>query len=313
MITKESLIAERESVNEAVLKIKQKYSKSPTEKTIFIIVEGKDDITFYGMKAENYKHQDLRIQVIAAGNRKKVVDVYRKLDWNTFSKSRVLFIVDRDLSDYTKEDTPTDDNIYVTDNYSIENDVCTPNTYIKVLKYLAQLNDIDDVDETELLTFYNHSEQQFFNIATPIMALILYWKLNGIDANYANVNFGRIFQFEDNNLSLHPTFKKYSDVIKFVCDKSKVTYDASIDLSCYEELLQNGYQPIHYIRGKYLSCFFSSIINYTVEKSKDILTSKKSSKLSLTVGNKDLIVKLSGYMNIPISLHNFLSKLKLAS
>ena len=51
MITKESLIAERESVNEAVLKIKQKYSKSTTEKNIFIIVEGKDDITFYGMKA----------------------------------------------------------------------------------------------------------------------------------------------------------------------------------------------------------------------------------------------------------------------
>lgn len=313
MITKESLIAERESVNEAVLKIKQKYSKSTTEKTIFIIVEGKDDITFYGMKAEDYKQQDSKIQVISAGNRKKVVDVYKKLDWNTFSKSRVLFIIDRDLSDYTKEETPSDDNIYVTDNYAIENDVCTSTTYIRALKYLAQLNDIDDADETELLTFYNNSEKQFFNIATPIMALILYWKLNGIDANYANVNFGNIFQFEGTNLILRPMFKEYNDVIKFVCEKSKVTYDPSIDLSYYKNLLQNGYQPIHFIRGKYLSCFFSSIINYSVEKSKEILPLKKSSKSSLTVGNKDLIVKLSGYISIPASLHTFLSRLKFAS
>ena len=145
------------------------------------------------------------------------------------------------------------------------------------------------------------------------MALILYWKLNGIDANYANVNFGNIFKFEDKNLTLHPTFKEYADVIKFVCDKSRVTYDSSIDLRHYESLLQNGYQPIHFVRGKYLSCFFSSIINYTVEKSKEILTSKKASKLSLTVGNKDLIVKLSGYISIPVSLDNFLNKLKLAS
>ena len=305
MITKESLIAERESVNEAVLKIKQKYSKSHTEKNIFIIVEGKNDITFYGMKAENYKQQDSRIQVIPAGNRKKVVDAYRKLDWHTFSKSRILFIIDRDLSDYTKEDTPTDDNIYVTDNYAIENDVCTPVTYIRVLKYLAQLNDIDDADETELLTFYNRSEEQFFNIIVPIMALILYWKLNGIDANYANVNFNNIFHFENNNLTLHPTFNNYEDVIKFVCDKSRVTYEPSIDLNYYESILRNGYQPIHFIRGKYLSCFFSSIINYTVENSKEILTSKKTSKLSLTVGNKDLIVKLSGYIITPTSLDNF--------
>lgn len=309
MITKESLIAERESVNEAILKIKQKYFNSYTKKSVFLIVEGKDDIPFYGMKAENYIHEDVKIHVIPAGNRKKVVDVYRKLDWNIFAKSRILFVVDRDLSDYTEEDTPIDDNIYVTDNYAIENDVCTINTYIRVLKYLAQLHDIDDVDETELLEFYNYSEQRFFDIATPVMALILYWKLNGIGANYANVNFNNVIQFEHNMLILKPEFKEYSDVIKYMCEKSKVTYDASIDLEYYAKILNGGYLPIHYIRGKYLSCFFSSILNYTVNNSQDILTSKKKGKCSLSVGHKDLIVKLSGYMSVPSSLNNFLSKL----
>lgn len=37
MITKESLIAERESVNQAVLKIKQQYSNSSTTKKIILV------------------------------------------------------------------------------------------------------------------------------------------------------------------------------------------------------------------------------------------------------------------------------------
>lgn len=296
MITKESLIAERESVNEAVLKIKQKYSKSPTAKTVFIVVEGKDDVTFYGMKAEIYKHQSLRIQVIPAGNRKKVVNTYRKLDWDNFTKSNILFIIDRDLSDYTGEDTPTDENIYITDNYSIENDVCTQNTFIKVLKYLAQLNDIDDIDESELISFYNNSKQQFYNIAIPIMALILYWKLNGVKANYANVNFNNIFQIENNNLTLNSKFNDYNEVIEYVCKQSNVTFNPSIDLEYYKNLLQSQHKPIHYIRGKYLSCFFTTVINYAVTNSNNILTSKKESRLAITIGNKDVIAKLCGYM-----------------
>jgi len=313
MITKESLIAERESVNETVLMIKQKYSKSPAAKTVFIIVEGKDDITFYGMKAETYKHSDFRIQVIPAGNRKKVVDAYQRLDWNTYSKSNILFIIDRDLSDYTGEDTPKDENVYVTDNYSIENDICNPNTFIKVLKYLAQLNDIDDIDESELLSFYNRSEQQFFDIATPVMALILYWKLNGIHANYANLNFSNMFELRDQNLSLNSEFNDYSEAVEYVCNRSQTVYDPSIDLEYYATLLKNDYTPIHYVRGKYLTCFFSSIINYTAVNAKDILTSKKESRLSLTIGNKDLVAKLSGYMDIPASLHDFLNKLSMVS
>lgn len=313
MITKESLIAKRESINEAVLKIKQKYSKSPTEKTIYLVVEGKDDITFYGMKAETYKRSGFRIHVIPAGNRKKVVDAYHKLDWNVFSKSNILFIVDRDLSDYTGEETPEDKNVYVTDNYSIENDICNSNTYIKVLKYLAQFDDIDDMDETDFLSFYDRSVQQFFDIATPVMALILYWKLNGVAANYANLNFSKMFQLENQNLSLSSQFNNYDEAIEYVCSKSDAEYDPSVDLEHYITLLKKDYEPIHYIRGKYLSCFFTSIINYTVANARDILRSRKEGRLSLTIGNKDLIVKLSGYMDMPTSLHTFLNKLSMVS
>lgn len=309
MITKESLIAERESVNQAVLKIKQQYSNSPTTKKIILVVEGKDDVPFYGMRAENYKDQGCTICVISAGNRSKVVETYKKLDWRIYSKSKVFFVIDRDLSDYTGEDTPADDNVYVTDNYSIENDICTRTNYIRVIKYLAQLNDIDEVDEAELLSFYDDTERQFYSIAIPIMSLILYWKLNGIKANYANINFNNIFQLNNHSIKIKPTFNSFEEVQKYVSEKSQITYDDSIDLEPYKATLQETHKPIHFIRGKYLSCFFSTILNYTVEHSKEILSSKKEGKLSMTIGNKDLIVKLSGYIEVPNSLHLFFKKL----
>lgn len=310
MITKESLIEEREQVNDTVLKIKQKYSKSPSSKILYIIVEGKDDIAYYGIKAENYKLPDWKVQIIPAGNRNKVVNTYKQLNWNNYSKSRIFFIVDRDLSDYTGEETPIDQNIYITDHYSIENDVCTESTFIKILKYFANLNEMDSTDETELSQFYRDLEKQFYDIVTPVMALILYWKRSGIKANYANINFNNMFEFDNSNIKLHSNFNDLSDALQYVHLQSNVLYDDSIDLEKYEQDLLQLNTPIHFVRGKYLTCFFSSIINYAAQNSQVILSSKKESKLSLTIGSKNVISSLCGYMDIPMSLHNFLTKLQ---
>lgn len=61
MITKESLQKAKESVNEAVLKIKQSYSASPTSKRVFFVVEGKDDIPYYATKADDIFFEDTEL------------------------------------------------------------------------------------------------------------------------------------------------------------------------------------------------------------------------------------------------------------
>ena len=311
MITKESLIAERESINETVLKIKQKYSNSPSSKQAFIIVEGKDDITFYGMKAENCKSNDLKVFVISAGNRYKVVETYKTIDWSKYSKSKILFVIDRDLSDYTNEETPKDDNVYVTDNYSIENDICTKETFVRIVKYLSQIDDINEKDESEISLFYDKLEQAFFEIATPIMALILYWKTEGILANYSNVNFKNILRIENNCLCSN--FSTLEEMLIYFCDKSNISYDDSIILEPYIEALNNRHLPIHYIRGKYLACFFSVITNHVIKNLNNIISSKKECRTQLNFGPNEIITKFSGYARIPNSLEVFLNKLSLIS
>jgi len=308
MTTKESLIEARNSVNEALLKIKQKYSNSTEIKKLIIVVEGKDDITYYGVKTTQYQNNDCKVIVIPAGNRKKAIEVYDKVDWTTYSKSRLLFIIDKDLSDYTSERTPQDENIYVTDKYAIENELCTFTTFLNTLKYYCGLNDIDDLDEEELRKYYYKLNQSFYQIIDPIMGFILYWKLNGIEANYSNINCNNIIQIEENDLTVIDNLKNEEEFFKYIFRQSGVTYDNTIDVESYVTKLKARSDPDHYVRGKYLLSFFVCIINYVAKKSDVILTSKRKGKMTINVGQGDAVSKLCALMPIPKTLSDFFAE-----
>ena len=305
MITKESLIEARESINEAALKIKQQYSNSKELKKIIVVVEGKDDITYYGVKTTQYQQAGYKVSVIPAGNRKKVIAAYDQLDWGVYSKSRILFVVDRDLSDYTLERTPQDENIYVTDKYSIENELCTFMTFLNTLKFYCGMNDIDDSDEEELRKYYSKLNEEFYNIIDPIMGLILYWKLNSIEANYANINCNNIIRISETELTISDELKNDDELLKYVFKQSGVTYDDTIDLASYVAQLKAQSSPDRYVRGKYLLSFFVCMINYVAGKSDVILSSKRKGKMSISVGQADAISKLCALMPIPQTLNEF--------
>lgn len=302
MITKESLQKAKESVNEAVLKIKQSYSASPTSKRVFFVVEGKDDIPYYATKADDYIPEGWKLTIVPAQNRKKAVEAYRHLDWARYKKSRILFFIDRDLSDYTEEDTPTDFNIYVTEKYAIENELCTEQTYIKALRYYCGLNDIDDNDEETLLTFFRQCWDDFSKMAEPIMAQILYWKTNSIKSNYANFKMQNIFEIVGNQLQ--PRYGDVDSLLRELYRESQVPY-VQVDIALYIDLLNSKHTPDEYIRGKYILTFFSKILNYSIRNSETIIPSRKTAKDSLGLGYENIIVKLCGIMRPPVSLSAF--------
>lgn len=307
MITKESLQKAKESVNEAVLKIKQSYSASPTSKRLFFVVEGKDDIPYYATKADDYIPDGWRLTIVSAQNRKKVVEAYRQLDWARYKKSRILFFIDRDLSDYTREDTPADINIYVTKKYSIENELCTEQTYIKALRYYCDLNDINDDDEESLLIFFRQCWEDFSRVTEPIMAQILHWKLNKINGNYGNFKMQNIFEIVDNQIQ-----SRYEDpesALRELFKQCQVPY-VQVDVSFYIDLLKSKHTPDEYIRGKFILTFFSKILNYSIRNSESIIPSRKKAKDSLGLGYENVIVKLCGIMRPPVSLAAFFHQMQ---
>lgn len=309
MITKESLQAAKASVNEAVLKIKQSYSNSPSARKIFFVVEGKDDIPYYATKAESYIPDGWKLSIIPASNRNKVVEAYRSLDWTSFSKKLILFFIDRDLSDYYGEDTPSDSNIYVTTKYAIENELCTVDTFIRALKFYCDLVDIDETDEAAISSFYDSCWQQFVEISEPIMSQILYWKMNGIDAKYANYKIQQTFDITKSGLRLKSQYKTALDILPDFFQQSKVPY-AIIDIKPYSDILNSKHTPDEYIRGKYILTFFSKAFTFVARNSSCILPSQRSAKDTLSLGYENVVIKLCGIMKVPKSLHIFFAHMK---
>ena len=61
-------------------------------------------------------------EILVGQNRKKVISTYELVKDNDYYK-KAYFMIDRDLSDITGEYTPICDNVYVTEEYSIENSI----------------------------------------------------------------------------------------------------------------------------------------------------------------------------------------------
>ena len=309
MITKDSLKKAKESVKLASLKLKQSYSCSPSSKKVFFIIEGKDDIPFYGTKADEYLPDGWKLKIIPSGNRKKAVDAYHGVDWSFYDKQRVLFFIDKDLSDYTGEDTPSDANVYVTQKYAIENELCTYDTFIKALKYYYGLNEIEDADETLLEHLYHTWWTSFSALSEPIMAQILYWKSNHINSNYANFKIQNMFEIKQNVLQRDGSLGSDDQIIQELFRQSGIDYCVT-DTSTYRALLNAKHTPEEYIRGKYVLTFFVKALLYISNNSSTVLPSKKASRPTISIGYEDAVSKLCGIMRAPESLRAFFDVMK---
>ena len=93
MSMKEVLKEAQNEVNDLGHIFKTKFQKNA--KIIYLIVEGKDDITYYKHCFENFIPEDWEIVAIPAscdnsscGCKKKLINFYNKLDWRKFKRRR---------------------------------------------------------------------------------------------------------------------------------------------------------------------------------------------------------------------------------
>src|SRR5690554_1942157 len=102
----------------AYVKILSQYKRN--DNTIFCLVEGVEDNSFYKHFFEIYK-EEVPIKYIICNGKQNVIDNYNDLDWEFYNKKRVLFFIDKDFDDYIGREIIADENVFVTDCYSIEN------------------------------------------------------------------------------------------------------------------------------------------------------------------------------------------------
>lgn len=304
MITKESLVQDREQANVALLKLKQKYR--PSSESVYLVVEGKDDIAYYTCIFVRYPNFS-NFEIIPANNRKNVVKTYEATDWNIYSDKKVFFFVDRDLSEITGEDTPVASNVYVTDEYSIENSLFNEQLFLTTLKIFFGIDDLEKEEIERLSSIYKAAQVEFERIFMPIMSWILFWRLKGLSCNLNNLNSGDFYKVKRGIPRLNEDIQDCLALSTTIHAKCGVTFTPQ-DLKCYEQMIGDNGGIHKFIRGKYVRSFFVKLLKSVVEEIPAIFPERKKPKAIVEIGPANALQLLCGYMKTPDSLHAFLTQ-----
>lgn len=304
MITKESLIRDREQAKVALIRFKQLFK--PHCDTYYLIVEGKDDLAFYYCVCTRYPRLT-NAEIIPANNRKNVVDTYSSLDWSIYPKERVLFFVDRDLSEMTHEYTPEDVNVYVTDMYSIENSLFSKQLFIMAFKVYFRLEDLEEWEIKRLEELYQNACDAFYARFYPIMSWILYWRINGIRCNLNNLNDGEIYYFEKGVFGTKEEYQDPEVLAQYIHRSCNVPYQIQ-DINTYKTILYEHGGIEKNLRGKYLKTFFVKLLNSISKSFPDVFPCRSLPRPVVTIGISNALQLLCGYMQTPETLERFLEQ-----
>lgn len=303
MKTKESLKADATRINQAVFELRKSYSNSPDAKILYIIIEGKEDICFYkSILTHRIKEQGWETKFLKAKNREKAVEAYSLIDWQKYNKNQILIIIDRDLSSFTNEYTPNDKNVYVTDNYSIENDLFSKECCENTLRIFFGLEDLKDDEMRIILDLFVEGLKEFQKKMFEIMSWILCWRIKGEKCNLDNIRINKLFSFDQGVLNTKVTYNK--ECVEYIHRVCNVPYH-EIDISRYKRLFQNKDGLNKFIRGKYIKSFFVMFINSIHNCCGKLLPSKQCTKTHITLGDNNALPILSGIIRAPQSFLNF--------
>lgn len=248
--------------NVAYHRFLQKYK--PREEQIYIFVEGDEDIAYYS-HAIQQNFPNLKIIKFVAGDREKVLQINEYIDWGYYNKHQILFFVDKDMSYWMNMDLGLPDNVYVTDEYSIENDIVKEHFFMDYLQDLCGFSAADDNELENIRRFFHEKWGTFVANSYYIMAVLaISLKYTGehLAKQFAHDKIIRIGQetvwrSEYNNQSLND----YIDDIFRI----EPAYQEEIEklITRFKDEPQN-----YSVRGKWALSFLTKIISCVVQDRK---------------------------------------------
>ena len=150
--------------------IKTEYKQG--ESKVYIVCEGTEDLGYYGQVLKR-KFSEIEINKKIAGGKNNVIEVYNSFDWNVYEKKKILFFVDRDFSYWTGEKQYYDTNVYITDEYSFENDAVNEKMFMEILEDLYGFANATNEELDNIRKSFYERWQTFYLNSTYIMATLL--------------------------------------------------------------------------------------------------------------------------------------------
>lgn len=280
---------------------------SHTKACIWGFVEGRTDPSFYVGKAESMLPDSFEVDFWPAGNKKRVVDLYKLFDWSRFDKKQVLFFIDRDLSDYVPDHRLNAPNVYTTDNYSIENDLVANSVCKRILTEIMGLHELRGQEMDKVLSVFKAELLKFYRNLLPIMAYIVAWRRRGDRPCVENIKMKDLFCVQRGRLHRRSKPKGCRTVTDYLCKKLGLKRQKLRKLCAQAKRdLISSTQPKRFIRGKYelwfLVAFCESVRNAAPSFCHSLKAPPKS---SVNLGTNNALCIVGTRARAPNSLKHF--------
>ena len=300
MDTKEATKRAGLEANVAWLRLMQSYD--PDESKIYLIVEGNDDVCFYRQMCNRHHLNDS--EILPAGNRDAVTATYDKAVERDYSSRRVWFFIDRDFSEITGQYTPDAPNVYVTDEYSIENSIFNKRLFIDTLEAHYQVQMMTGSEIAALSALYDKAETTHENILFPVMCWIVQCRLEGKRPYLDDLHTEEFYSVHAGAVRQNGRYKKHADFaarLQSVCGAAV----AAPDLSAAEAAIA-AHGGIHKcLRGKSLLPFFVSMLRAVTEHLGALLPGREAATAHVAISKSNVLEILCGLTIPPESLERF--------
>lgn len=278
----------------SLIKVIKKYSVRPN---ILICTFEGDDAKYYGVRIDPFLNGIVRENIVCKG-KKNLILLREKIEsHDDLSKVKILYFADRDF-DFTDK---TNNNIYFTPCYSIEN-LFVVNSVLKRILVdefgYCGVKDIDEIDKT--IEIYNKLLTEVSGALLDLNAWIMCQNLKAEqnDSVKLNLNSCDLKDFLDFDLDSINLKYDYATLRAMFPSCENVPLD---DIESAKNVIRKS-GVIESSRGKYLLEFFRIfLVKFREDAGKRV-------KSKLTISKNNIISDLSQYAVTPSCLTNFLRR-----
>lgn len=266
----------------------------PDSLSVHAFFEGDEDRLFY-MAEIRRVFESFEVVPYSCGGKANVVKVRAQLMKDGYDLSGVIFFVDRDFDDYLGCQVQLDIYTYITDSYSIENQLACSHV-VKVI--ITDFTGLTNGDAADAISCWEAEYMQFARAMKPLMALSIAARSVGVRPNYNNANLAKIIAFDRGRWRRKPggSGVYMRQTIATPCEADRASLKNWLDLI-------SGDDPSKCLRGKFAFWFLQAFMKRWVRK---VDWRLKKQKQPTALISSNLFAFVGGRCRPPESLVAFL-------
>ena len=239
--------------------------------------EGREDLGYYGQVIKR-KYADIQMKKQYAGGKEAVLEVYGAFDWNIYERNKILFFVDRDFSYWTGEKQFIDTNVYITDQYSFENDAVNAEMFMEVLEDFYGFANAKDEELANIREMYLERWKVFYDNSTYSMAAVLVSNIVNKERLAKYVKIKKMIKIDNENV--------WEKVVKGKSIKEYLYENLKLSSKHEEEILrvQSRFEKDkknYSVRGKWALGFMVETLEYVMNNARQYAPSLYSGETNI--------------------------------